>query len=111
MGDGPRHQKLRGHKLSIVPCRSVLYKDEEARNRMRERKVCINFHAYGKPKMQYTLKTERRHHILLTQKRKKWFVAYSQHMGGECLTIDQKEDWDDEEDGEWTVPTIINKFF
>ncbi|KAI3518685.1 hypothetical protein L1887_07495 [Cichorium endivia] len=21
------------------------------------------------------------------------------------------EDWDDEEDGEWTVPTIINKFF
>ncbi|KAI3510606.1 hypothetical protein L1887_17733 [Cichorium endivia] len=23
----------------------------------------------------------------------------------------QPEDWDDEEDGEWTVPTIINKFF
>ncbi|KAI3514066.1 hypothetical protein L1887_12382 [Cichorium endivia] len=23
----------------------------------------------------------------------------------------QPEDWDDEEDGEWTLPTIINKFF
>ncbi|KAI3507993.1 hypothetical protein L1887_22992 [Cichorium endivia] len=24
---------------------------------------------------------------------------------------EQLEDWDDEEDGEWTLPTIINKFF
>ncbi|KAI3736926.1 hypothetical protein L2E82_26915 [Cichorium intybus] len=38
----------------------------------------------GKPK------NTRQKDILLTQKRKKWFVAYSQHMGGECLTFDQK---------------------
>ncbi|KAI3509065.1 hypothetical protein L1887_24091 [Cichorium endivia] len=25
--------------------------------------------------------------------------------------VKKPEDWDDEEDGEWTVPTIINKFF
>ncbi|KAI3499787.1 hypothetical protein L1887_35597 [Cichorium endivia] len=37
--------------------------------------------------------------------------ARIEKAGGECLTFDQKEDWDDEEDGEWTVPTIINKFF
>ncbi|KAI3504187.1 hypothetical protein L1887_32732 [Cichorium endivia] len=37
--------------------------------------------------------------------------ARIEKAGGECLTFDQKEEWDDEEDGEWTVPTIINKFF
>ncbi|KAI3524280.1 hypothetical protein L1887_02933 [Cichorium endivia] len=35
-------------------------------------------------------------------------VIQHQDSGSKCK---KPEDWDDEEDGEWTVPRIINKFF